>query len=205
MFKSRCLRVGVLVCAFVCLSSPSWAAVTIDVGTWDIPAGNSSFEIPIAVSTDAGDTLTDMALLVQVADGGVAELGGSFAGPKITGLSLSGSIWEASPLGIDGFSSGLGIGDFDQLVQYDAGIAFSGGVPVPASGVLATLTVDATGFADGASFDLLLTGTAGGDSNFLGADTTVNNGTINIVPEPASMLLLAGLGGMSLLGRRRRE
>jgi len=81
-----------------------------------------------------------------------------------------------------------------------------GGENVPATGVLLTITVDVTGFSVSETFDLKLDATLGGDTAFENAGTpvtaTINNGTITIVPEPATLMLIA-VGVPFLLKRSR--
>jgi hypothetical protein len=99
------------------------------------------------------------------------------------------------------------IGGSAQLAQ--AYVAFDTTVSVPADGLLVTLTVDTTGFFDGDSFALLFKDSEiGADSDFVVSgggvlDPDITNGTINIVPEPTSMVMLGGCGLLALRRRKR--
>jgi len=73
---------------------------------------------------------------------------------------------------------------------------------VPTDGLLATLTVDTTGITEG-RYNLLLTGTQEGTTNFAGIQALISDGTI-IVPEPMSLVLL-GFGSLAVVCRRRRR
>ena len=166
-------------------------AAVIEVGTWDVPAGNSAFSIPVQIVGDANETVTDMSLRVQIADGGPQPpLGGTIPGPAIVGVDFADTIWSQTDVDARP-SPGLGVGHFRQLVQYDVNIAFNTGQPVPANGVLVRLTVDVTGFEVGESFPILLRGTRAGNTTFLGLNgADVRNGEINIViPEPTTFAL----------------
>jgi hypothetical protein len=73
---------------------------------------------------------------------------------------------------------------------------------VTAEGLLATLTIDTTGFLDG-SFDLSLGDTRDGATDFAGLPVDITDGSIRIVPEPTTLaLLLLGCAGVALGGRR---
>jgi len=174
-------------------------AAVIDVGTHDIGANTNSFVIPIMVTTNTAETVTDMVLRAQVEDGGT-EFGGSEDGPAIVGIDYTGTVWEATNFNAS-FSPGLAVGDFRQLVQSDVSIDFATGVPVAANGVLVNVVVDVTGLPVGRSYALNLTGTLAGDSTFLGLPSPqINNGTITIVPipEPSSAWLLLLTVGLAL-------
>lgn len=183
---------------------------TIGVGTWDVPVGSSAFEIPLVI--EGGDTITDAQLYVQVADGG-AGVGGSIDGPDIVnvevkpfdiGGGVEASIWASAPGGIvTPLTVATQLDQFwEVLIELD-----QAGESVAADGLLAVITIDASGFTEGESFELRLAGVAGGNDTFLlddGADVplTVTNGVINIVPEPASVVML-GASVLVLLRRRR--
>ena len=71
-----------------------------------------------------------------------------------------------------------------------------------ADGLLATLTIDTTGFLDG-SFDLSLGNTLDGATDFAGLPADITDGSIRIIPEPTALvLLLLGCAGV-VLGVRR--
>jgi hypothetical protein len=70
---------------------------------------------------------------------------------------------------------------------------------VAANGLIATLTVDTSGFNIGSGpFSLKLSGTPDGDSDFAPIPVTITNGQLRIIPEPstwgmAACLILIGL------------
>jgi hypothetical protein len=73
------------------------------------------------------------------------------------------------------------------------------------SGTLATVTVSTEGVTGG-TFDLLLEFDHEGThiaSNFAGLPATLTNGTITVIPEPATLPVLLAAGGW--LARRRRR
>ena len=75
------------------------------------------------------------------------------------------------------------------------------------SGTLMTITLDTTGLTTG-TFDLLLAGTNGGDTEFLDSlggliQASITNGTIT-VPEPMTLTLLGIPAIAGLLRRRKR-
>jgi hypothetical protein len=85
--------------------------------------------------------------------------------------------------------------------------------PVSASGLLATVTFDTTGLFNADTYAIKLTGTIGGNTQFLNSGGTVlaaniTNGQISVaaaVPEPASGLAVASglLVGAWFLRRKR--
>ncbi|MEM8736916.1 MAG: hypothetical protein AAGG38_00350 [Planctomycetota bacterium] len=111
---------------------------------------------------------------------------------------ITGTIFEADNFGqFDLNSSTSRNAAVSTTVFFDA---------VTANGLLATLTISTEGITGPGQFDLTLSSTGLGDTQFfdlLGnpVDATVNDRVLNIVPEPAAALLW-GLP-MLMLGRRR--
>lgn len=181
---------------------------SINVGEWVIDVYNKPVE-DIALTITGGADLTDMVLRVQVADGG-PELGGSINGPEITALNYSGSIWETAPSGYANFpSGGLSPGDKPQVVEDNMSLNVSGET-VLANGTFVTITIDASEFSsipDISSenplyFDFKLADTVAGYTSFFNTDVTINNGTIKLIPEPASLSLML-LGTLAAFRKRK--
>lgn len=197
--KMMWLPKWVMVVFVVCVGNAN--AAVINVGTWNIPADTLLFSIPIQITGEIDEIVTDMVLRVQTADGGT-EFGGSEDGPAIVGVDYTNTIWNATDFDAF-FSPNLGIGDFRQLVESNVSIDFSTGTPVPANGVLARVTVDVSGLPAGRSYGLFLTGTLAGDTTFLGLNSSqIVNGSIEIIPEPSSGLLLLLTLGLGICRQR---
>ncbi|MBN1765000.1 MAG: right-handed parallel beta-helix repeat-containing protein [Sedimentisphaerales bacterium] len=170
-------------------------AATINVGNWDIDILNNPIvEIPVIIT--GGEDLTDMVLRVQIADGG-PEAGGIINGPHITAISYNGSIWETAPEGYHNFfSCGIPPGNVPQLIEDNISI-FLMGEAVPANGIVATISVDASEFgpADaGSVFDLKLTDTLTGSTDFGSTSVSIINGTITLV-DNREITLITPNGG----------
>lgn len=77
--------------------------------------------------------------------------------------------------------------------------------PSPSSQLLGTLTVDATGLADG-EYNIVVNAENDGGASKVTSGTDVDllfgGATVNITPEPMTLSLL-GLGALALLRRRR--
>ena len=204
--------------AALCLLWPvsAHATPTINIGTYDLPNGQNTMQIPIYVT--GGDAVQGVDLVVFTGDGGSA-VGGTVNAPHITALNIipSGGIFNGNNTGQDNST-------IDPQF-WEATTAVASGPPFPALtgtftnpatntggwGLLAMVTIDATGFAPG-SYSISVSGTLGTVGPVVtqfstGADTQVNavstNGTI-VVPEPASLGLF-GLGIPAFLLRRRRN
>jgi len=177
------------------------ATPAIDVGTHDLLANTPSQTVQITVS---GDALVNFVLVdCQIGDGGPLG-GGKITGPSITNVDVvTGTIFQYNNEG-----NAYGSGTIIPQVAYQGTITnYSTGGFVTATGLLATVTIDTTGFTTvGATFDLKLKGTLNGDTSF--GDSVpapiITNGTIRIVaaPEPGSLALVVAGAGMLL--RRRK-
>lgn len=187
------------VCAvcFCCCWLPVAAvpAATIVVGDHDLLPETPSQTVQLFVS--GGEPVQGLNLRAQVADGGPhPQVGGSILGPTISGIDLL----------TDTIFAGNSTGQSDLLnlpqvwVQSTTTLAGT----VPAQGLLATLTIDTTGFQRG-TFDLSLGDTHDGATDFAGLPIDITDGTIQIVPEPTSFtLLLLGCAAVALRNRRGR-
>ena len=173
-------------------------AATISVGDHVLLANLPGQPVPIFVT--GGEPVSGLNLFAQVGDGGpeLIDFGlpAGTDGPEITNVDLkTGTIFEAIP---DPQTMALGS---PQVANFFIAISAPGG-SVPADGLLATLTIDTTGFSSG-TWDLLFSGVlpdlGGFDSDFAGvAADDIFNGTITVVPEPAA-IALASLGMIAFL------
>ena len=184
----------------------SSAAPVIVVGEHDLQADTADQTIEIYVS--GGESVSGLNLFVQVGDGGPELSGYGLAagsdGPSITGVELKpgGGIFAGIP---DSQTDNPGIPQVKNST-----IAMTGGGSVSAEGLLAVLTIDTRGFhAEDAetTWDLKLKGVLPGlgpwDTDFAPTTAEITDGSITVVPEPASVGLLV-VGGVGLVGRRRR-
>jgi hypothetical protein len=162
---------------FFCVVGVASATPVIIVGNHQLQPNTPDQTIEIQVS--GGDAIEGLNLYAQVADGGPAE-GGSDLGPSITADILTGTIFAGNNSGSDSTGSSPQVAARNTLT--DSGT-------VPASGLLATLTLDTTGFFAG-SWGLFLENTVNGATDFAGVAADITDGNITIVPEPASALLL---------------
>jgi len=208
--KSHMSWVGALAgVVIVLLVSPvAVADPIIEVGTYDInPASGQQIVIPVS----GGDDVVGLNFLIQLGDGGTAN-GGVTSEVVIQAVDLITDptlIFEPNNAG----QTPLVV---EPQLQYHTTITAAG--TVSASGNLAVVTIDASAATPGQSFDLRLRDVGGQffgtptdplpvNTDFAGVTTLVSNGQINIVPEPASLLLSAVglLFGVVWYGRRRRK
>ena len=185
--------------AVLLAAATAFGAPIIDVGAHDFLPDTSG---TIAITVSGGDAVEGLDLYIQIGDGG-SDNGGTDTIPVFTSIDIvgAGTMFNGNNTGqVNTFE-----GD---LLRVASTTTDSG--TVNATGTVAYVTIDTTGTSDGESYPLLLKGVAAGmfppsgvDTDFAGVPIDITNGTINIIPEPASALLL--LIGAPLLGLRRRR
>jgi hypothetical protein len=166
------------------------ATPVITVGTHQVLAGVPGQRVPITVS--GGDPVAGVNLLVQTGDGGAALGGHAGSAPRIQDVdpTAPGTVFGAN-------NNGRAFDDppTDQLWQVHT-VTNAG--TVPAAGVLAYVTLDATGFAAGGTYPLLLGRIAGDpslNSDFGGVSAMVQNGQVVLVPDPSWDIDASGAWG----------
>ena len=176
------------------------AAPIIDVGTIEaMPDALTTFAIRVA----GGDLVQGVDLYIQIGDGGTAN-GGVDTRPILAAVDIvgPGTIFAASDTGQRApLASNLLRA---ASTTTDPAVADR----LAADGILAFVTIDTTGTARGQTYPLRLTGVAAGvfgepgmDTAFAGVPAQITDGTIRIIPEPATIALLSG----AIAGLRRRR
>lgn len=192
--RRMCVRLCCVLAA-VALSSMASAvaaAPIINVGNHILQPDLAGQTVQIFVS--GGDAVQGLNFNAQVADGGPGDAGGVIDGPNLTHADIiTGTIFATNNSGEVNPGS---------LPQIAIRTTTTNSGTVAAEGLLATLTVDTTGFLVG-TWDLKLAGTLNGNTDFAGVPAAIVNGTITIVPEPHA-LGLAGLATLGLMRRRSR-
>jgi len=193
--------VGFVVClGLVASASAATLPPTIEIGS-HVLAGDSTTQVVEIFATGAED-VSGLQIYAQIGDGVV----GSGLEPVFASISFGGGLWDGpARTEVGGPIAGTGM-------LADAGVTFNGASDEVAlddtSRLVATLTIDTTGFSSG-TFDLMFKTTdIGADSYFLDPNgdpvsIEITNGSITITPEPATLSLLA-LGGLALIRKRRR-
>ena len=153
------------------------AAPAINVGAVEVFTNSHGQAVPITVT--GGNAVTGFNLRAQLGDGL-----GPGAEPVFQSIDYAGSIWNVSGQGYA--EMGGPVAGAPQFAQ--ASVAFVTTFSVPASGLVATLLIDTTGFYGTASFPLKLSGTQiGQNSDFILVGGTslpaaITNGSIHVVP-----------------------
>jgi hypothetical protein len=172
---------------------------TISVGDISLLKNTPNQTIDITVSGNV--PVQGVNLYIQIADGHTA-VGGTIDGPNITATDpVAGTIFAAN----NNYNAANPGNSFNPQFVYVSFTTASG--TVNTSGKLVTITVDTTGFFEGA-WDLSLADVAalvaGGpfDTDFAGIDASITNGIIH-VPEPGTMTIVAAV--LIATVRRRRH
>jgi hypothetical protein len=204
---------GLSLAILLCLTAVVQAEPTVVVGDHILLANTAGQNIPISVSGIAANTVNGITLSAMVNDGGTFY--GGTPGPTITGMDFDSgpTIWVA-PNYVAGHAAPATFFD-NQLASANFLIIGTALDFLPAGGgLVATLTIDTTGFGPGV-YSLKLFGPALEDNvnntDFIGQNflSSITNGTITIVPEPSSVVLglfaVAGLGAVAIRKRRARR
>lgn len=185
---------GILVCILHLAAIPvALAGLVINLGNISIPEGTTTHNVDVMIT--GGDAVTDMAAYFQIGDGG--PLFGGTAGPKITSIDLSGSIWSAAA---GGFIRTDNINYPSQFQELNISLS-AAGQTVAGSGKLCRLVLNTAGFSG--TYALKMTATLGGNTEFQNGaavvSTTITNGNLVIgaslpppVAPPLTILRLPG-------------
>ena len=162
------------------------AEPVILVGDHNLKANTPNQKINVYVF--GGEEVMGENVEVQVADGGTA-VNGKINGPKITAVDVvDGTIFANNNAGQ------MGTGNIGPQV-FDAQTSAIGG-SVRAMGLLATVTVDTTGYTGG-SFALMFGNTFNGSTTFVnGIAANITNGLINVIAPPPPPVVKGSISGI---------
>ncbi len=144
----------------------------------------------IDIYVSGGNPIEGCNFNAQIGDGGPAASG--TAAPVITGIDLETGIFAGNNQGQ------VDQGSIPQVAMFSITTATG---TVSASGILARLEIDTTGYFGDQTWTLALDATHNGTTDFAPAAATITDGAINI-PEPATLSLLA-IGGLAMIRRRK--
>jgi MYXO-CTERM domain-containing protein len=204
------LKVVLLAAAMLAAATAARADLTITVGDHTLLPNMAGQVVPIFVSAQGGEAVQGLQFRVTEGDGGSA-VGGFDIGPAMTGdITGPGTVF---------FPNNVGTADnsVPPMVLDLGTVTGAGSITLPPGlSLLGTITFDTTGLGPGPALGLFMAGpnSLTGDTQmnpfFIGNDPgtalTVVNGSVQIVPEPSSVVLglfaMAGLGAVAI--RRRR-
>lgn len=180
----------VIMAISIASADAAMAAITVDVGNHFLDPGISGQSIEINVSTDTSDTIAGMNFL--------AEVVGPLSNPLISDVHFDspGLLFFGNS---DGYNQSFGDGTIEQG-------SITVAIPdseIPAAGVIRVF-FDTTSIAGIGNWSLRLTNVldnSANSSSFIDSDGSIidaifTDGTIFVVPEPSSMVLMF----MSALG-----
>lgn len=170
---------------------------SINVGNHTLLPNTPGQTIPISVS--GGTLVQGLNFNVQIADG--FPTGGTVDGPNIADVDVLGTALNPTIF----FGNNTGQQDIRTDPQVWSASTTTAAGTVSASGLLGIVTVDTTGWFGG-TWGLFLGSTQEGPTDFALINATITDGSITVVPEPASTFLFGSLlfGGALVLRRFRR-
>ena len=161
------------------------ATLTVDPGIVRVSAGSATVQVPVNIT--GGDLVSDMAGLVETGSPPAA-------GPSITAVSYTGSIWNNAGGGFASFYTSAPPG---ATVGPNVSLN-TAGQTVAATGLLFTLTVNIAGLPPG-DYPIRFTNTLGGDTIFARSGNVVpanyGNGIIRIVDDQLQSWQLSNFPG----------
>lgn len=203
----------------LCVASPAMAHLTVTAGNHILNPNQAGQVIPIMISTDASEEISglDLYLVINGLDGSAdAPNVPHITAEQLTGVGVVFGAVPATqfPYG-DPWDVYNGGPSYGQNTAFGAAPNATSGpsADAPATGVLAFITVDTTGIFFG-SWPLSLTDPFIFGPTLLSKITgpvdpagyTLIDGSLNIVPEPSSVVmgLFAAAGLVAVAIRRRR-
>jgi hypothetical protein len=196
---------------FLFTASSVLGSPIISIGTYYVSNTDTDYRIPIMVSTTSNERVEGVNLAVQIADGGTPN-GGTATSPTIKDLDIvgTGTIFNASNTGCTPLYQGVGTENEAPYLLAMASTTVESG-SLEANGILAYLTIDASGAALG-SYKLSLQEIGenldGGpwSTDFCGISAAImDDGWIVVVPEPSVLMLLSVAIVVLFIGRRLRN
>jgi hypothetical protein len=178
---------------------PASAELTISVGIVPLLPNTADQVIPIVVH--GGDAVDGVTFNVRIGDGLTPGAAGA---PSIADLDILGTAAQPTIFFANNTGQVDPDGPNDPYPYYESRSTTTAGGTVSAEGLLARVTVSTLG-VDSGRWDLVLKDPAGFPTEFPGVNVTIQDGSIEIVPEPGSWVGLAGLllGAPVWLLRRR--
>jgi len=176
------------------LASPLLAQPVVELETYFLQPDTAGQTITLHVT---GDTAVQgLNFNATIADGGLEFPGGSIDGPTFQSVDLiAGTIFAGNNAGQT---------DNASIPQFISASVTTQSGTVVSDGLLATLTIDTTGFFSG-GFGLTLSEPGGaGETNFAGTPIDIVGDGQLVIPEPGAAAMSLGLL-VGLLGRRRHR
>jgi hypothetical protein len=197
----RGIAFAVVTAAGLC-AGQSRAAVNVNVGNHNLTGGSTNQVVIVQVS--GGDPINGFNLRAQIGDGSGAGVEPKFADVQFT----PGTIWDGKNATVIGGGPEVGFESLaaKSIVLNTSGDSVNAGNPGAQN--LLRLVIDTTGFSSG-TYALKLSNTDYGvNSSYQNTSgeqfLSIPDGSITIVPEPATAGILAS-GALLLTGLRRRR
>jgi hypothetical protein len=215
-------RVLLLLGVIVLVPAIAQAAITVTVGTHNLLQNTAGQTINIMLTSTAGSEYSSTDMRTVIAAGGpqVTHVFNDVAAGIPIG-NLAGSIWAGGSGGINAAPNGTTATSTGR--QTAGGFATAGFANQSTGGIFVTLTVTTVGISPGL-YALNLTGHPSGSTrvwiseldefgdptgNLLDTFPILENGFLNVVPEPGSVVLalfaVAGFGFVAVRRHRARN